>query len=255
MGKFKLLFTTLPIVILITGIALLRDYVLGIKGIVEFSDISPFLSTAAIIIGFMLAGVLADYKESEKIPSDIATTLETIGETVRVVIALNKDVDVSAFDPKYRTLVATVEDWFLRRVGVDKCYAALEDFNQVAKMMHQAVGVNYAIRCLGETHNLRRLITRVEAISRTSFLPAGYVLLDLLVGTTLVLLLIANYRTVVVEYFLISLFSLIYVYLIRLIHDVDNPFEYVTGQKATGSAEVDPLPVQEYRQRLEKGQK
>lgn len=250
MIKWKLLIQTLPLVAVVIAIALIRDYVLHIPGVIEFSDVSPLLAAVALIVGFMLAGVLADYKESEKMPAEIANTLETIGDTVRTVITLNQSADVKDFEPKFGALVATVDDWFAHRIGVDKCYAMLDDFRQVVETMHGAAGVNYTIRGLGEMHTLRRLITRVDVISRTSFLPVGYALLDLLVGTTLGLLLISAYKTPVEEYFLIALFSLIYIYLGRLIRDVDAPFDY-SASPATGSAEVDPYPLREYRRRLE----
>lgn len=250
MVKWKLLINTLPIVAFVVALALFRDYVLHVEGIIEFSEISPLLPAVALIIGLMLAGVLTDYKESEKIPGEIATTLEAIGDTVQIVVALNKQPDVSNFKGKFNVLVCTVEDWFMRRVSVDRCYAALDDFRQVALAMHEAAGVSYTIRCLGETSNLRKLITRVNVISRTSFIPAGYALLDLLVGTTIILLLISNYKTPVAEYLLISTFSLIYIFLIRLIRDLDNPFEY-TSRKAAGSAEVNLNPLLDYRRRIE----
>src|SRR3989337_2737031 len=135
MVKWKLLLKTLPIVVLVVALALVRDYILQVKGIIEFSEVSPLLSAVALIIGFMLAGVLTDYKESEKIPGEIATTLETIGDTVQIVIALNKEADTSDFETRYRALVCTVEDWFMRRVDVDQCYAALDDFRQVVMAM------------------------------------------------------------------------------------------------------------------------
>ena len=249
--KWNLVFKTLPVVAIVLALVLIRDHLLQAKGVIEFSDISPLLSALALIAGFMLAGVLADYKESEKIPGEIATTLETIGDTVQVVIALNKEVDISRFEPSYRTLVATVEDWFMRRIEVDRCYAVLEDFRTVVTKMHSAAGVNYTIRGLAETHNLRRLITRVDVITRTSFIPVGYALLHLLVATTLILLLISNYRSPIAEYSLIALFSMIYSYLVLLIRDLDTPFDYATEGKTGGSAEVDPYPLQAYRQRYE----
>lgn len=251
MIKWKLLITTLPLVALVVAVALTRDYVLHLKGIIEFSDVTPLLSGVALIVGLMLAGVLTDYKESEKIPGELATTLETIGDTVQVVIGVNKESDVSNLQRKYHGLVAAVEEWFMRRAGVEACHAALEEFRSEVKTIHAAAGVPYAVRCLGETHNLRRLITRVEVISRTSFIPAGYALLDLLVATTVVLLLLSNYKSVIAEYFLITIFSLIYIYLVRLIRDVDDPFEYAADQSGGGAVEVNPFPLVEYRRRLE----
>jgi uncharacterized membrane protein len=251
MIKWRLVLTTLPFVLLVVGLAFLRDNVLHMKGLLEFSEVSPFLTVVSLIIGFMLAGVLADYKESEKVPGEIATTLETIGDTVEVVIAMNKESDVSDFEPKFHKLVSTIDDWFMRHVGVDKCYAALNDFRDIVTRMHPAAGVNYTIRCLGEVHNLRRSITRADVMERTSFIPVGYALLDLLVGSTLLLLLAANYKTTVSEYFLITLLPLIYIYMDRLIRDLDQPFMYRSNRSIAGSAEVNPYPLQEYRQRLE----
>lgn len=251
MTKWKILLKTLPLVMGVVALALIRDYVLRISGVIEFSEVSPLLAAVALIAGFMLAGVLADYKESEKIPGEIATTLETLGDTVQVVIGLNQDTDVSMFEARYRALVATIEDWFMHRVGVERCYAELDRFRQVVETMHAAAGVNYTIRGLSEMHNLRRLITRVDVISRTSFIPVGYALLEILVATTVGLLLISNYKTPMAEYFLISLFSLIYLYLLRLIRDVDAPFAYSARPNMTASAEVDPYPLREYRRRLE----
>jgi hypothetical protein len=255
MIKYRLMVTTLPWVILIGVIALVRDYVLHLKGVIEFTAVAPVLAAVALIAGFMLAGVLADYKESEKLPGDIATELETIGDTVEIVIALNKDSDVSDYKPRFTAMVKVIEDWFMHRISVEKCYAALTDFREVIMRMHPAVSVNYTIRCLGEIHNLRRLITRADVISRTTFVPVGYALLDLLVGATLILLLAANYTTPLAEYFLIILFSLIYIYMIRLIYDLDNPFNYSPKKVIGGSAEVNPFPLPEYRHRLEPARK
>lgn len=249
MIKWKLVLTTLPFAALVVCLALVRDNVLHFKGVIEFSEISPVLSVVSLIIGFMLAGVLTDYKEGERIPGEIAATLETIGDTVDVVIGLSKEADTQDMRSKFISLVATVDTWLVRRNQVENCYTAMNAFKDVAGRMHTAVGVNYSIRCLSELHNLRRLITRADVIERTSFMPVGYALLDLLVGSSLLLLLAANFKSALSEYFLLALFSLIYIYLDRLIRDVDQPFLYRTSTVA--SAEVSPFPLHEYRERLE----
>src|ERR1700690_3935227 len=146
MIKYRLMVTTLPWVALTGVMALVRDYVLHLKGVIEFTAVAPVLAAVALIAGFMLAGVLSDYKESEKIPGEIATTLETIGDTVEVVLALNKDSDVSDFKPRFIALVGITDDWFMHRVSTEKCYAGLTDFREVITRMHPAVSVNYKIR-------------------------------------------------------------------------------------------------------------
>jgi hypothetical protein len=223
-----------------------------LKGVFDLGDVSPFLTAVSLIIGFMLAGVLSDYKESEKIPGEIATSLETIGDTVEVAIATNNGSDVSDFEAKFYKLVCSVDDWFRRESEVNKCYAALNDFRDVITRMHAGAGASYTIRCLGEVHNLRRSITRADVMERTSFIQVGYALLDMLVGGTILLLLAANYKTVAAEYLLITLLSLIYIYLDRLIRDIDQPFMYRIHKSIYASAEVNPYPLQEYRKRFEK---
>src|SRR5262245_5961059 len=131
MIKYRLMLTTLPWVALIAGVAVVRDYVLHLKGVIEFGSVAPVLAAVALIAGFMLAGVLSDYKESEKIPGDISTTLETIGDNVETVLALNKDADLSDFRPRFSALVGIIEDWFMHRVSTEKCYGALTEFREV----------------------------------------------------------------------------------------------------------------------------
>lgn len=253
MIKWRLVLTTLPFVALVVGLAFVRDYVLHLKGLLEFSEISPFLTAVSLIIAFMLAGVMTDFKESEKIPGEIATSLETIGDTVELAISLNKESDVSDFRSEFHHLVSTVDDWFIENVCVDECYTALNDFTEILTRMHAAAGVSYSVRILGELHNLRRLITRADVIEHTSFIPVGYALLDLMVGSTMLLLLVANYKTVAAEYFLVTLLPLIYIYLERLIRDLDQPFRYRSSKSISGSAEVNPYPLHDYRKRLEYG--
>ena len=252
MIKWKLMLTTLPLVLLMVALAFVRDRVLHLPGLIEFGDVSPLLSAVALIYGFMLAGVLADFKESEKIPGEIATTLETIGDTVDTVISLSKEMNMDHLKSEFRKLVAAVDDWLLHRIDIERCYAELARFTAMVHAMQPAAGMTYSIRTLGEIHNLRRLITRVDVISRTSFIAIGYALLDLLVASTLVLLLISNYKSVTAEYLLIGLFSLVYIYMARLIRDLDEPFLYKNDTVPAGSAEANPFPLSEYRARVEK---
>jgi hypothetical protein len=107
-----------------------------------------------------------------------------------------------------------------------------------------------ATRAQGEIHQLRRSIARVEVISSTSFIQAGYALLDLMVGATVLLLLLANYKNAAIEYLIIGFLSFVYLYLLGLIRDLDSPFDYAPAGRPKGAAEVDPAPISDYRQRL-----
>ena len=83
MLKWKLMISTLPIVLVMAGVKLVLDLYFEFPGLVPFADVGVILTACVFLIGFLLAGTMADYKESERLPAEIAATLETIEEISR----------------------------------------------------------------------------------------------------------------------------------------------------------------------------
>ena len=75
--RLKLFFVVAGLVI---AISLLKVFVHWMQ--FEFVTLSTLLTSAIggaiFIIGFLLSGVLSDYKESERLPADIRVALEAI---------------------------------------------------------------------------------------------------------------------------------------------------------------------------------
>ncbi len=250
MIKWRLALTTLPWVALVLALTYLRQDVLRMGALVEFSDIGPVLTGAALLIGFMLAGVIGDYKESERLPADLATTLETIDDTL-VTARATAPFDLPAFRQRFHAVTAVVEDWMLNRATPDACYAALRELNGITSDLERAgVGAVYISRCLSEQHSLRKTITRIDVIRRTKFIETGYALLDIFVATTILLLIFAQFKDWNVQGLVLGALSLIYIYLLRLIRDLDNPFDYAPTRRRLSAADVNPQPVLAYRERL-----
>ena len=60
-----------------------------------------------------------------------------------------------------------------------------------------------------------------------------------------------RFGSTVSEIVVCSFVALIYIYMVRLIRDIDDPFEYEeNGSK--GAAEVELFPLEEFRERLGK---
>lgn len=251
MLKWRLLWTTLPFTLLMVALAYVRDYVLRVNGVVALGDVTEILAAVSLILGLMLAGVLTDYKDSERIPGDLAVTLESIGDSVAAVTSAESTGARRDLRLAMRDLVVTVDDWLARRVPVAACHISMAWFRQALRNAGAEVGESHTIRCLDGMHGLRTIVTRADVIMNTSFLPVGYALMDLLVAVTLILLLAAEYASPSAEYLLVSSLSLIYIYMLRLVRDVDDPFGYGTKKRRGGSAEVNPYPLADYRSRLE----
>jgi hypothetical protein len=247
MLKWRLMLTTLPYVAAVVALKLVLDLVLNFHGILDFTEVSMVLTGGVFLIGFMLAGTMADYKESERLPGEIACVLETIEETIAQASVSKPALSGVALRRAVVTMADRIVDWLYKRIDPPLLFAALSELHGSAVALERAGAGPYAGRALNELHALRKALTRVGVISRTGFLPSGYALLETLAAATLGLLLVARFHGAVAEGILVAFVTLIFVYMIRLIRDIDDPFDYVEGRG--GTAEVELFPILEYRDR------
>ena len=245
-SKWKLMLTTLPVVAGVLGMRIGLDRVFDYKGSIDFSDITAIFTAVAFLIGFMLAGTLSDFKEAEKIPGDMAAALEAVEESLAFG-ASRKGLDVANARRKVLEVTAAMTDFMAQKRSAAQAFESLTVLDPVLEELDKAGGTAFVTRAQGELGNVRKALTRVEVISNTGFLAPGYALLDVMVVTTALLLLMTKFKTPMVEYLLVTFITLVYFYMLRLIRDIDNPFEL----SRLGSAEVDPAPLLAYRERAE----
>ncbi len=252
MLKWRLLLTTLPVVAAVLALKALLDSVFRFNGIIDFADIALVLTGGIFLIGFMLAGTMADYKESEKLPAELAAQLETLEDSLEHAVAVNKTpIDRSAVMGVYRNMAEGIHDWLLKERTEEQMF---ESIHQVVLMLRdleiQGVHGGAVGKMTGDVDKIRKTVTRIGVISRTGFLATGYALLEMLICLIIGLLMVATYKSVTAELIVIAFVTLTYVYLYRLIKDIDDPFEYSRdGQR--GSSEVALFPLTEYLQRLD----
>ena len=246
--KWKLMITTLPYVLVVILTNLAIEYFFDFYGLIEFADIGLILTGGIFIMGFMLAGTMSDYKESEKMPAEIACILESLEETI-----INSSKE--KIKPHTKDLLKTLNqtsnklyEWFYKRISNEEMFESLNNLSKIAQKLDESDLPPYAVRFLNELNNLRRIMTRVHVISKTSFLQTGYALLEALIFSIVVLLFVSKFKSLFAEYLVISAVSLIYFYLYRLIKDIDDPFEYTT-EAEKGASEVELFPLQDYLQR------
>src|SRR5262249_47309987 len=124
MVKWKLMISTLPYVAVVLAIKMGAEHLLGFQGVLEFTDIALVLTGGVFLIGFMLSGTLTDYKEAEKIPAEVACTMETIEEAF-VQAGILKQMDLAAQRKSLLDAGETVWNWLHRKVKQEDVYAAL----------------------------------------------------------------------------------------------------------------------------------
>lgn len=250
MLKWKLMFSSMPIALGVVALKFLLIETLNFDGWVELSDMALVISAGVFLIGFMLSGTLADYKESERIPGEIASALESIEETclnLAEKVSYPKDTVL-----KYcQEIAICIDNRFLKKASDEQMFASLQNFNNLLNDLDkQGATPPVLARVFNELASLRRTLIRTSVISRTGFLTTGYVLLEVLLVVTSATMLIIKFKNLVAMSLVVFFITLVYVYMYRLIKDIDDPFEYVEGKENV--TEVALFPLHEYIERLRK---
>ncbi len=249
--KWKLMLTTLPVTILILLIKFGIVHGLHYDGLVKFSEIGLVITGGIFLIGFMLAGTMADYKESEKIPADLACAIETIEDTVLLGHSYKGGFDLSNARKQLNEVTDSIINWFKNGGSEEDVFRRINSITSIALMMEKAGVGAIASRVTGEQHNLRKLFSRVNVIKKTGFLTTGYALLEILTLVIITLMLVAKFENETISIIIISFITQIFVYMLRLIRDVDEPFEYSPSGKVR-AADIDLFPLLDYDQRAKK---
>lgn len=246
MIKWKLMLTTLPFVAVILLCTFTRAQILHIPTLLEFSDTSPIITATALVIGFMMAGIMADYKEGEKLPAELACALQAIDDCIHADVSLLSDADFATLKQLNAQLYTSVMSWLFNRESAENSYMLMRKM-----IVTTDASVVFKNNVLKSIDALRRNITRVDVIRRTDFIKTGYALLEVFVTITLGLLMFANFKNPIAQYVVVGAISLVYVYMIRLIRDLDNPFDYNQDGSCSGAAEVEHFPLTEMKKRLD----
>lgn len=248
MIKWRLMLTTLPFTFVILLIKLGLVYGIEFEGLVKFSEVSIVMTGGIFLIGFMLAGTMADYKESEKLPSELACAIETIEDTLVLAHGFKGGFDLQDMRVRLNEVTASIIQWLKQGGSEKEVYDKIQTITHISLTLEKAGVGAIANRVTGEQHNLRKIFSRINVIRKTNFLATGYALLEVLSIVIIMLLLISRFEEALVMVIIVCFVSQIFLYMLRLIRDVDQPFEYLPSGRQQAS-DVDLFPLLDYHQR------
>jgi hypothetical protein len=220
---------------------------------IETISVSPLVATIitanVFIIGFLLTGVISDYKESEKVPGDLAVSMGTIADECALIWRRKEAAPARDALGEVFELVKAVKGWFYKSVRSHDLLERVSGLGNHFAEMEQFTQPNFIVRLKQEQTSIARLLTRVHTIRETSFVSSGYVMAKL--ATVLVLsgLLAIEVDHWYESVFLVGMLAWFLSYLILLIGDLDNPFDYSPDGRPRGQ-EVSLKPLQDLEARL-----
>jgi hypothetical protein len=139
--------------------------------------------------------------------------------------------------------------WLRGSSTVDAPLEAIEGFNGHFLAFQPLTQPNFIVRLKQEQALLRLLVFRVNTIKETSFVGAGYVIAWIASLLLVIALVLADFAAIGAELFLVCAITFLVAYLVLLIRDLDDPFDYDENGKR-GSAEVSLVPLDRLERRM-----
>jgi hypothetical protein len=194
----------------------------------EFISLSPlFTSVVAggvFVLGLIVAGTLADYKEAERVPAEITAALTNIHDDAAAFKEAYPDLDLDRLEDTLFRIVGA----FLHDLGDPRSTGALEAIDDLnasfLEMDRVGVPATYTSRLRGEQGSLRRSVLRVYHVQRTEFLPSAYLLIQSIVVIIITVLAFMEIEPTYEAVIILAFISFFFISLLRLLHIMDRPF-------------------------------
>jgi hypothetical protein len=187
---------------------------------------SGIIAANVFLMGFLLSGVLADYKESEKIPGEIASSINNIYSEL-IYLYDDKKITKSKECMLYcHELTKSILEWFHRKEKTTSIIAKTRHLNSLFAKIENDTQANYIVRLKNEMSNLSRTIIRVDTIRDTNFISTGYQIAISITALMCFGLVFSEIDPFYESLFFVGVITFLMIFLILLIHDLDDPFAF-----------------------------
>jgi hypothetical protein len=236
MQKWSLIFRALAI----TGILIIIRLIIGFFGLDTFSVtnlITAFVSGAMFTIAIILTGTLTDYKESEKIPADLATSISALYADSDLVRNPHT-VITGEIKGHMQELLAAINNNFKRNSwDASEIKGVIAKVNDdIFRLADNGVAPQFLVKLRTELVNIERISNRIQIIKHTSFISAAYAIAELAAAGVILILFFVKLDPFYESLVLFTALSSLLISLLLLIRDMDDPFE--VGKKTCADIDL-----------------
>src|SRR3954451_17496054 len=247
-GNPRLLIGALPWAV---GVLVLKSIAHAIDA--EWLNLSPLLAGAlaagGFILGFLLSGTAGDFKGAEGQPGEGAASLETMADECLITYGDTKLPEARTCLQQLIEISTSIRMWLMQDRGFDDVMSDIRALNGPFMVMAPKIQAGFTTRLKGEQGIVRKLVLRMHTMPRTSYVAAGYLIAEVTAFLLLAVLVLTDLGPLAPTLCLVGLISYLLVYLVGLIRDLDNPFEYLNGLPGAADVNLDVLERNEDRMR------
>jgi hypothetical protein len=184
---------------------------------------------------------LADYKESERLPGELAASIESIADECLITLKNKRAKEAGEALSYLAGLASSTTEWFYRRVRTRSLLERVAGLNDIFLAFEALTQPNFIVRMKQEQASMRKNILRIDTIRDTAFVPAGYMMAELGTGVLLLGLLFTELGPLYEGIYYVIVPSFFMLYLIFLIKDLDNPFNYSGDAREAADVSIKPI--------------
>lgn len=195
----------------------------GFEPVEQSSLHNSVISSVTFVIGFLLSATIADYKESERIPSEFAAQIEDMYDDAAAIHSAYGVFDLDGFRQQLRKVALGFTEDARRR-----SYDARDDIRGLTPyfvdMEKGGVPANFIVKLKQQQVILLRNRHRVNYIQRIRFIPSATILARSIVGALIALLVVTDINPFYGGLVMVGLISFILIYMLLLIRTISTPF-------------------------------
>jgi hypothetical protein len=188
--------------------------------------ITAIIAGVIFTIAILFTGTLSDYKESEKIPGELASSIKSLYKDSQIIQISDKEI-IANMQMHIKDLVSVLNTNF-KNANFWKSSNVNDLVDVIDRDIQIFVANNVApaiiIKLRNELTNIDKISARIDTIIETSFMPAAYTIAQIAVIMAISVLLFVGLEPYLEGITLFGGVSFLLVSLLILIRDMDNPF-------------------------------
>ena len=246
--KWSVTVKVMPVIILVAVLKFISHH-FGWE-IMDLNALFTSLVAGTIfLIGFLLTGVLSDYKESEKIPSELASLLKALWDDTYTIAQSRNVAAARHFMDFQKDFIQFLLDWFYRKERTASLLNQISRMNQfIMELDQEGVPAPYLVKMKNDQNSIRKMVMRIDTIRDTSFISSAYAIVEAMGFLVAFGLIIMKIEPFYASLFFTLLVTFLIAYMVFLIKDLDNPFDY--SQRGESGTEISLKPLRDYQATL-----
>jgi len=153
--KWSIAFRIIPVILTIALLKIL-SHQFDLEVIELNALFTSLIAGTIFLIGFLISGVLSDYKESEKLPSELSASIKTLYDDAYTVYKGKNSQNALQFIEFQKQFIHSLMDWFYKRESTASILEKISKINDfLAELDNEGVQAGYIIKMKNEQNNIK----------------------------------------------------------------------------------------------------